>query len=56
MIPLGTKLYIDGFGYRVAEDTGGAVKSNKIDINVETHEEALQLGKRKNVKVWVMKD
>ena len=56
VIPLGTKLYIDGFGYRVAEDTGGAVKSNKIDINVETHEEALQLGKRKNVKVWIVED
>ena len=56
VIPLGTKLYIDGFGYRVAEDTGGAVKSNKIDINGETHEEALQLGKRKNVKVWIVED
>lgn len=32
VIPLGTHLYIDGVGYRVADDTGGAVQGHHIDI------------------------
>lgn len=35
VIPLGTRVYIDGYGERIAEDTGGAIKGNKIDIYVD---------------------
>lgn len=45
-IPLGSIIYIQGYGYYVAEDTGSAIKSNRIDIFVNSHQEALQLGKR----------
>lgn len=54
VIPLGTKLYIEGFGIRIAQDTGGAIKGNKLDVFVNTTAEALQLGKQ-NRKVWVIK-
>lgn len=44
IIPLGTEVEIDGQRY-VAEDTGGAINNNKIDIFVATHEEAITRGK-----------
>lgn len=35
--PFGTKLYIEGVGWRTVEDVGGAVNGNKIDIYVDDH-------------------
>lgn len=32
VIPLHTKLYVSGYGYAIAADTGGAIKNNKIDL------------------------
>ena len=54
IIPLGSKLYIDGIGYRIAEDTGSAIKGNKIDIAVSTHREAINNGIDRNVGVWIV--
>lgn len=59
VIPLGSKLYIesmDGFasyGYATAEDTGGAIKGNRIDLFYSTNAEANNFGRR-NVKVYVL--
>jgi 3D (Asp-Asp-Asp) domain-containing protein len=49
VIPFGTKVYIEGMGLFIAEDTGN-FSGKRIDIYMETHEEALQFGRRK-VKV-----
>jgi 3D (Asp-Asp-Asp) domain-containing protein len=46
VIPLGTKLYIPGYGYGVAADTGGAIKGNKIDVCFDTLDEARAWGRR----------
>lgn len=54
VISLGTNLYIDGIGTRIAQDTGGAIKGNKIDVFVDTHANALKLGRTKNVDVWTI--
>ncbi len=43
VIPFGTKVVINGHIY-VAEDSGGAIKGNRIDIFVNTHQEALNKG------------
>ena len=44
IIPLGSRVYIDGYGVFVAEDIGGAIKGNKIDIAVSDHDQAYALG------------
>ena len=52
VIPLGSKVYIEGFGDFIAEDTGGAIKGNKIDIYLSDHSRCYALGvTRANVYV-----
>jgi len=46
VIPLGTKLYIEGYGPAVALDTGGLVKGNIIDIYLPTEDQCWQWGRR----------
>lgn len=53
VIPYGTLVYIEGYGYYIAEDTGGAIKGNRIDIFINDHNKAMQLG-RKTANVWVL--
>ena len=48
----GTKLVINGHTY-VVEDRGGAIQGNKIDVYVDSHSEALKLGVKKNVPVYM---
>jgi 3D (Asp-Asp-Asp) domain-containing protein len=53
VIPLGTKLYVENYGHAVALDTGGAIKENRIDLYMETKDEAFEFG-RKEVRVWII--
>jgi len=46
LIPLGSKVYVEGYGYAVAGDTGGAIKGHKIDVHLPTKEEAYNWGRR----------
>lgn len=46
IVPYGTSVEIEGVGVRVAEDCGGAIKGNRIDLLFETHEEALRFGRQ----------
>lgn len=61
VIPLGTKVYIEGlygaknYGYAVAEDTGGAIKGQIIDLYFNTHKETVNWG-RQQVKVYILSD
>lgn len=53
VIPFGTKLYIEGYGYAVAGDTGSAIKGNKIDVFLDRERDAINYGVR-NVNVYVL--
>lgn len=53
VIPLGSKVWVEGYGHAVAGDTGGAIKGNKIDLFVPTTEEAYAWG-RKTVRIKVL--
>ncbi|MHA6251505.1 PcsB-like coiled-coil domain-containing protein [Oceanobacillus sp. CAU 1775] len=46
VIPLGSVVYVEGYGYAIAGDTGGAIRGNKIDVFVKTKAEALNWGVR----------
>jgi 3D (Asp-Asp-Asp) domain-containing protein len=54
VIPLGTKVYVEGYGEAVAGDTGGAIKGNKIDVHMSTKQKAKNWGVR-TVKVQILK-
>ena len=53
VIPLGTRLYIKGYGYAIADDIGSAIKGNRIDLAFDSHREALNFGLQK-VTVYVL--
>lgn len=53
VIPLGSKVYVEGYGYATAADTGSAIKGNRVDIFIADHEKAVKWGV-KNVKVQVL--
>lgn len=54
VIPLGTRVFVEGYGFAIAADTGGAIKGNKIDLCYPTRRECMQFGRRK-VKVHILK-
>ena len=53
IIPLGSKVYVEGYGYAVAGDTGGAIKGYKVDLLVPNTSVARQWGNRK-VKLTIL--
>ncbi|MBK5446366.1 3D domain-containing protein [Peribacillus sp. TH24] len=53
VIPLGSKVYVEGYGYATAEDTGSAIKGNRVDIFIPNEQDALNWGV-KNVKIQVL--
>lgn len=53
IIPMGTRLYVDGYGYATALDRGGDIVGDRIDVFMDTEEEALIWGVKK-VAVYIL--
>ncbi|HRW12823.1 MAG TPA: 3D domain-containing protein [Syntrophomonas sp.] len=53
VIPMGSRLYIEGYGYARAADTGGAIKGNTVDLFMESYSQCINWGRR-SVKVYVL--
>ncbi|MEH7093618.1 ubiquitin-like domain-containing protein [Neobacillus vireti] len=53
IIPLGSKVYVEGYGYAVAADTGGAIKGYIVDLLMPSHADAYRWG-RKKVKITIL--
>ncbi|QGQ47713.1 LysM peptidoglycan-binding and 3D domain-containing protein [Metabacillus sediminilitoris] len=53
VIPLGTKVHVEGYGEAIAGDTGGAIDGKKIDVFIPSESEAKQWG-RKDVQVKIL--
>ncbi len=54
-IPLGTKVFIPGYGYAVAEDTGGAIVNNCVDLAFDSVAECFEWGRR-IVPIYILED
>jgi 3D (Asp-Asp-Asp) domain-containing protein len=52
-IPLGTKLYVEGYGYSIAADTGSAIKGKDIDLYFDDLDDAINFGRR-DIKVYIL--
>jgi 3D (Asp-Asp-Asp) domain-containing protein len=53
-IPIGTKLYISGYGWAIAGDTGGSIRGSRIDLGFDSDAEAMAFGRRE-VTVYRLK-
>ncbi|MGE8207549.1 3D domain-containing protein [Heyndrickxia sp. NPDC080065] len=54
IFPIGTILFIPGYGYGVVADTGSAIKGNKLDLYYETVKEVYEQWGKKSVKVYIV--
>lgn len=53
VIPLWSKVYVDGYGFAVAGDVGSAIKGSRIDVCYDTYDEAIRWGVRR-VKIYIL--
>jgi len=54
VIPLGWWVYIEGIGFRRAEDTGSAIKGSKIDVYYDSNDYAVKFGLKRGYTVYVI--
>jgi len=53
VIPFHTRLYIEGYGFAIAGDRGGAIRGDKVDLFFDTRDEVRQFGRR-HIQVWIL--
>jgi len=55
VIPLGTHMFIKGYGYAVAADTGGAIKGRRVDLFFKSKRDAVKWGRRP-VDIYILEN
>lgn len=55
ILPLGTRVYIEGVGERIVQDVGGAIKGNKLDVYVNNHSNVYNSNINQISKVYILK-
>jgi 3D (Asp-Asp-Asp) domain-containing protein len=53
VIPLGSRVYVEGYGEAIAGDTGGAINGNKVDLYMQSHGDAVAFG-RQTINVTIL--
>jgi 3D (Asp-Asp-Asp) domain-containing protein len=53
VIPMGTRMYVEGYGYAYAADRGGDIKGDRVDLFMEEKSQCLNWGRRK-VKIYLL--
>jgi 3D (Asp-Asp-Asp) domain-containing protein len=54
VFPIGTILFIPGYGFGIVADKGGAIKGNKVDLYYETVEDVYSKWGKKNIDVYII--
>ena len=54
VIPLGSLVYVEGYGEAIAADTGGVILGNIIDVFVDSEGQAMSWGRKYNVPVYIL--
>lgn len=53
-IPIGTRLFIEGYGYAIAADTGGDIKGNRIDLAIDSEHDVRGINDMRHLRVHIL--
>ena len=56
VVPLGSKLYVEGYGYGFACDTGGAIKGHRLDLAMPSNSQCNAYGHKRGVTVYILSE
>jgi len=56
VIPLGSKVHVEGYGTAIAGDIGGAIQGNRIDVFIPSQSGAMEFGRRHDVTVKILSE